>query len=178
MTGTALYKTDERVLVEDEKYVVREMLLTPQKVVFLWEHVRSHRTLFSDLTRDNFPNFLRYLVEGYSMWMEILIGDELIGIACFTHLERVIDTDVHMLFFDRDLADKANIGKKIVKWMFANFPLQRMTVETPRFYYATIRLAKEIGFKWEGEKVRAALISGRWSSLFILGLTRLEADKL
>ena len=173
-THTNLYEIEATELARVGKYSAKEMVLSREKVRALWDKLSQFRTLFSDLTQGDKGNFLRFITSEHSMWIEIFKDEIPVGIACFSNMEKVIDTDVHILFYDRQLSDKTEIGKAIVAWMFSNFPLQRMTVEAARFYYATIRLAKDMGFKIEGEKRNAVLIGGRWSNSFILGITRQE----
>ena len=151
------------------------MRLTWHKLGLLWEKISSYRTLFSDLTRGDFRNFVMFLTEGDSVWLEIRERDTLVGIVCLTNMKQVVDCEAHIIFFDRDLAGKDELCKKITAWVFDTFPLNRVTVTVPRMYFATIRLVKAIGFVEEGRKRAAVLIRNRWDDLFIFGITREEA---
>lgn len=166
---------DKEIIVESGSYTVREMRLTWHKLGLLWEKISSYRTLFSDLTRGNFNNFLRFITEGDSVWLEVREGDILIGIVCLEKMQQVVDCEAHLIFFDRDLAGKDELCKKITLWVFANFPLNRVTVTVPRMYFATRRLVKAIGFTEEGCKRAAVLIRNRWDDVYIFGITREEA---
>jgi RimJ/RimL family protein N-acetyltransferase len=75
---------------------------------------------------------------------------------------------------DRDLSNKVPVCKAIVRWLFATFPFQRITVQVPTIYMAPVRLVNQLGFKREGKKRQAVLISGKWVDVFILGLVRPE----
>lgn len=166
------------VVVEHGLYTVKEMRLDLKKLATLWLTISKFRTLFSDLTRGDLDNFLRFVTRGHSIWLEIYERDNFVGIICLTHLEKVIDTEAHVIFFDHVLADKVELCKRVVKWAFKRLPLQRMSVDVPRFYYATVRLVREIGFKQEGERRNAALIGGRWANIYLFGITRQEAAAL
>ena len=108
------------------------------------------------------------------MWFEILVEGETAGIICIVNMHKIVDVDAHIVFFDRDLADKVGLGKAFAQWLFANFPIERVTVDIPVIYYATVRLVRKIGFKDEGRKRNAVLIGGRWVDSYIFGLLREE----
>lgn len=168
---------DSPVVLDSGRFTVKELQLTWEKLTQLWHQISSYRTLFSDLTRGDLDNFLRFVQTGYSIWLEVYEGASLVGLFCFTHLEKVIDTDAHVIFFDRHLSDKTELCRAVISWMFKKFPLQRMTVDVPTFYYATVRLVKDVGFVQEGERRNATLISGRWSNVYSFGITRAEVSE-
>jgi hypothetical protein len=154
---------------------VHELVLTVEKAKFIWEQINKFRTLFSDLTRGDYKNFLRFVTDTDSMWMEIREGEKVIGIICLTNLHKIVDTDAHILFFDIQLSDKIELCKDTIKWVFTNFPLERISVDVVAFYHRTRRLVQNIGFKLEGERRRAVLIGGNWVNVLLFGITRGEA---
>jgi RimJ/RimL family protein N-acetyltransferase len=166
------------VVLQHEDFVVKEMRLSWEKLAQLWATISKFRTLFSDLTNGDIDNFLRFITTGHSIWLEVYEKGALVGIVSLTNMEKVVDTDAHVIFFDKDLTDKVEICRLITKWTFKKFPLQRITVEVPYFYYSTLRLVRGIGFRDEGEKRNAVLIRGRWANVYILGITRQEAAAL
>jgi len=161
-------------LLEHGEYQVRQMTLTRQKLAALWKELLKYRTLFSDLTRGDFVNFVQYVTSEDTLWLEIWRGSSLVGIATFEELHKVIDAESHVLFFDRELANKVPVCKAIIAWLFANFPLQRLSTQLPSIYHAPIRLTMDIGFVREGRKRQAVLISGRWVDVDIFGIVRSE----
>lgn len=175
-THTNLYEPD--VVVDTGRFQVREMRLTWEKVATFWAILSKFRTLFSDLTRGDVNNFLRFVIDQNSVWLEVLDGGNLVGIICFENMHKVVDMDAHLIFFDRELSDKVPVCKRVVQWAFEKFPLQRITVHVPHFYYAAKRLVEGIGFTKEGTKRDAALIGGRWASVHMYGITRKEAGLL
>jgi hypothetical protein len=171
-SNTALYTLPP--LIEHEQYTVRELTLSWEKVALLWEMISKFRTLFSDLTRGDINNFLRFIMDTDSVWLEIYNAGNLNGIVCLTNLQKVIDTDAHVIFFDREVANKVDICKAIVRWAFDTLPLQRMSVDVPVIYHRTIRLVRNIGFKHEGERRQAVLIGGHWLNVLQFGILRRE----
>jgi RimJ/RimL family protein N-acetyltransferase len=154
------------------------MPLTWPRVFSLWDKLKRFRTLFSDLTQGDMKNFVAYLLNKDTMWLEINEGERLVGIVVLERLSKVIDAEAHVLFMDRELANKVPVCKAIIKWVFSVLPLQRLTVEIPTIYMGPVRLVNELGFRKEGKKRQAVLISGKWVDVFILGLTRPEARRL
>ncbi len=159
------------------RYSVRMMSLTAPKLAQLWERLKRFRTLFSDLTRGDVINFVNYVTSSDTFWLEILEGDRLAGIVVLEDMGKIVDVEAHVLFMDRDLSSKVPVCKAIIEWLFATFPLQRLTVQIPEIYMAPVRLVNQLGFKREGKKRQAALISGKWVDVFILGLTRPEVGR-
>jgi len=151
------------------------MTLSWEKLLLIWEQMKRFRTLFSDLTRGDLDNFIRYITNDDTLWLEIWKDRELVGIVTLEDLHRIIDFETHILFLDRDMTDKLPIVKAGVLWVFDNFPIQRMSVTLPPMYFATIRLVNEIGFKQEGRKRESLLLNGKWIDQYLFGLTRREA---
>lgn len=175
---TNLYEMDETVLARSGKYALREILLSWEKVNWLWATISKFHALFSDLTKGDAGNFMRLITEPNSIWLEIWDVEQVVGLIRFAHLEQVVDIDAHIIFLDRNLSDKVGICKEAVKWAFANLPIQRISVETPFYYYQTIRLVCDVGFTIEGERRKAVLIRGRWANMKLLGITRAEGAKI
>ena len=161
-------------LITVGKWDVCEMKLSWEKIAILWSKLEQHKTLFSDLTRDDFDNYVRLLVQPHTYWLEIYAGDDLLGIVYFDGLESGIEAYTHLVLFDRKPAEKLHVCKAIMEHMFREFPLNRISAYTPDIYFATIRLFKRLGFKQEGVKREAVLLGGRWVDIVTMGILRSE----
>jgi Acetyltransferases, including N-acetylases of ribosomal proteins len=168
----------EEAVVSVDKWQIREMSLTMPKLHALWRMLQRHGTLFSDLTKNDPENFTRTILEPNAMWFEIVEYDTIVGIIWFGEMWKVTDCMAHMAFFDRAPAEKLEVCREIVRWMFRSFPLQRMTVQIPEIYFGTVRLMKRLGFTREGEMREAVLLGGRWKSIVIFGITRSEVESM
>lgn len=158
------------ILVHD-RWEVRELALTLEKTKWLWDEMCRYRTLFSDFTRGDAGNFYDLVNSPGSLWLEILDGKRTIGLIYWTGLQNVIDADIHLIFFDRKPAEKAELCKAIGRWFFREFPgCIRVTATLPVIYHATIRLAERIGFRKEGCKRKSQLMGGKYVDEVILGL--------
>lgn len=171
--GTNLFK--DEVLLSVGQFDVKQMTLSWPKLLLLWEQIKRFRTLFSDLTRGDLENFVRYVTSPETLWLEICRGKELVGVVTCENMYKIVDIDAHVLFLDRNLAEKVPVCKATVLWLFDTFPIQRVTVQIPDMYYATVRLVKNIGFRVEGKKKQSVLIGGKWIDCYVFGMTRQEA---
>lgn len=174
-------QTNSAVVLCVGRFEVRHMSMTWPKLRLIWEQLQQFRTLFSDLTKGDLDNFLRYVGQESTLWLEIWeakrpkTAPELIGLFMCENLHRIVDIDAHVLFFDRDVAGRTSVCKAIVAWLFATLPIQRITVQPSQLAYAAIRLVRNMGFKQEGKKRQALLLGGKWIDVYIFGLTRQEA---
>jgi hypothetical protein len=155
-----------------EKWEVREMVLTWEKVDALWQMMARFTTLFSDLTRGDFQNFFKVITSQQSLWFEIWEGEELVGMLWMTDMAQTVDASAHMAFFDRKPAEKEPVVRALIRWVFDKYPLHRITVGVPRMYHATHRLVERLGFRREGTKREAVMIHGKWDDIKLYGLLR------
>lgn len=163
-------------ILKVDRWSVREVELTVEKTKALWEMLQRYKTLFSDLTRSDQENFVRVITAPHTMWFEIIDYDVIVGIIWFGDLWQVTDCTAHMVFFDRRPAEKIDLCKAVVRWMFDNFPLRRMSVTPPKIYHATVRLLEKIGFRQEGCKRDAVLLGGKWNDQLMFGILRHEVE--
>lgn len=184
MTAVGLKPLSEPIL-QVGPWNVREMVLSWEKVESLWLMMQKHKTLFSDLTRNDFSNFFKAVTQPKTLWFEIwqaalpAPGDEvLVGMVWLSEIEMTVDGTAHMVFFDRQPAEKKMVCRELIKWVFRQYPLHRVTVTPPEMYHATHRLLEALGFTKEGVKREAVLIGGRWNDIRIYGLTRSEVEAM
>lgn len=165
------------LLLEVGSWKVHELILTYEKVGWIWTEMQNYRSLFSDLTRGDVNNFWNLISMPDSYWVEISGADEnLVGIVYVTNIQQILDADVHLIFFDRRPAEKTELCKKIAAFLFDKFHFHRMTATVPVIYYATVRLAQKIGFQMEGKKRQSQLMGNRWVDEVILGLLYNEVE--
>lgn len=168
---------DSDILVQHDRWWVRELILTPEKLQFLWDEESKFRSLFSDLTRGDFDNYLAVYMDPNSIWVEVMDGPQTVGIICWMGMQTVIDVEAHITFFDRRPAEKLELCKKLARWFFEKNPqVHRMSASIPIIYHATIRLAEHIGFKREGLKRQSQLLGGKRIDEVLLGLLATEMD--
>lgn len=176
MLGIERIHSVGRLLTRFDSWVVHEMLLDPDKMAWLWKECQKYPTLFSDLTRGSYENFLALFESPNTFWMEVYDGRNLVGLIYLMKLDQVTDVEVHVLFFDRMLADKVGLCREVARWIFKEFKPHRLSASMPVIYHAVIRLAKKIGFRVEGVRRESALLGGKWVDELQLGLLASELD--
>lgn len=167
------HQTD-RVIASDGPFIAVEMDMTVEKVQWMWTEMCKYRTLFSDLTRGSAENFTALITDPTSFWIEVWNEKELCGLMYFTNMQWKIDCEAHLVFFDRKPREKAMLCRLVAKWMFDNFPLNRITATVPHIYHYTLRLTAAIGFTQEGIKRQSQLMGNQWVDEIIFGLLRSE----
>lgn len=165
-----------RLLVDCGKWKVHELELTAEKTKWLWDQMQKYRTLFSDFTRGDVQNFYNLIALRDSLWLEVVDeNQQTIGMIYWTDMSKIIDADVHLMFFDRRPAEKVELCKDVARWFFKEFPqFHRMTATLPVIYHATIRLAGHIGFRREGKKRQSQMMGGNKVDELIFGLLSSE----
>lgn len=166
------------MITQVDCWMVQDLTLSPEKLKQVWKMLRRQRTLFSDLTANDTANFVATVTSSNSMWFEVRENGVVVGIIWFGDLHLVTDCLAHMVFFDRNILEKKEVCVETMKWMFHNFPLERMSVNPPMLYKKTIHFLKVVGFKQEGLKRRSSLIGGRWWDQAMFGITRNEVEAL
>lgn len=165
------------ILTVDE-WVVQDLTLSPEKLKQVWKMLKRQRTLFSDLTTNDVSNFVAAVTSPNAIWFEVREEGTMVGIIWFGDLHLITDCEAHMVFFDRNILEKKDLCIEVMRWMFHNFPLERISVNPPMMYKKTIYFLKVVGFKQEGLKRRSTLIGGRWWDQAMFGITRTEAEAL
>src|SRR4051812_39897745 len=130
------------LIAEEGKWSIKHMVLTAEKTKKLWDIMQGYSTLFSDVTRNDYQNWVIYVTDPYTCWFEMYEDGALVGILHCEDMQQVYDTQAHIIIFDRRPASKIDGCRLAMRYLFDNFPLNRITVEAPRVYYATIRLAQ------------------------------------
>lgn len=165
------------VIASKDRWEVREMELSPEKLMALWEMMQRFPTLFSDFTKDDIQNWVNYLTDSSTYWLELYENGQIVGLIYFDNIQLVIDAHAHIMIFDRQISSRTPGCKLALEWMFEKFPLNRLTVEVPSIYYATIRHALRLGFKIEGKRRMAVTLNGRYSDVILLGILRSEINE-
>jgi Acetyltransferases, including N-acetylases of ribosomal proteins len=165
-----------RILVCSGSWRAYELELTADKIKWLWDEMSHYRSLFNDLTRGDITNFCAVMTLEDSFWLEVTDQeDNIVGLIYWTNMSQVIDTDAHVMFFDRKPAEKVALCREAAKYFFLHNPqCNRMTATLPIIYHASIRLAKKIGFRQEGVKRQSQLMGHKYVDEVIFGLLASE----
>lgn len=169
-------RRDSGDILSHAKWTVRELVLTVEKLKYVWEECKRSRSLFSDLTAGRAGNFMSLISDPDTFWMEVVETEsqQLVGLIYLTEMHLMTECGVHIMFFDNKVTEKAPLCREVAKWIFAHFPVQRLNASIPSSYFVPLRLARKIGFVEEGSKRKCLLIKHRWHDETQLGLLRGE----
>lgn len=98
---------------------------------------------------------------------EVWRGATLCGMLILTRCIPGYDAVAHFAFFDRQLFGRTQLMRRVIGQTFAQFQLQRLTVEIPEHLTALIDFARrKLGFRYEGELAAdaAGLPRARWAA--------------
>lgn len=176
MHSEQLFGNANNPVVVSGKYSAVELVLTQEKVTWLWNQFNQYRTLFSDFTRGDLDNFINVLILPRSYWLEIRddATGKSIGIIYLTDITSPTESICHVVFFDRNLSEKVPLCKDLMRYVFHKFGFHRLTAIVPDIYHATIRLAEKVGFKREGLVREALLIGNQWRDEIHFGILQSE----
>jgi hypothetical protein len=137
----------------------------------LWANIQHDDFAFDDLTRGRPDFFLAHLMMPGSQHFEI--AD--VGYACATGIQRPINAYVHFALW-RSLSpnDIRSVGRDLLRYLFENYGLYRVTALAPEGNRHAARMAGLLHFRFEGDMRGAFLNKGRYRNLAIYGLLRSE----
>jgi hypothetical protein len=165
-------------IVEFDRWTVKDTILSIEKMQLIWHMLCRHQTLFTDLTRNDEMNFVHSITSHNSLWFDVFEHEVLVGIVWFGDMQELTNCTGHMVFFDTRPAEKVRLLQLLVKWMFANFPLHRISVTPPVIYWALIRLLERVGFAREGLKHESVLMRGKWMDQAMYRILRTEVEAI
>ncbi len=165
-----------RIIVRRGEWTIREMTFTPERIGWLGEQLKKYPSLTTDPTKQDPSILWKSVSSPQSYWTEVWKADVLVGILFLSDIQPGVDARVHPIFFDRSLSDKVEICLDGLRWAKHQFMLHRFTAALPEIYFATVRMAKKIGFVQEGTRREVYLINGRWCDEFVFGLLASEIN--
>lgn len=148
----------------------RPMVMTQEKVRWLWAEMNKFRALFSDLTIGSIDNFTNLITLPDSYWLDVINIETKKSVGVVYLLNVTSNPEVHIMFFDRVFKDKLELSKTLMRFLFATFMFHRITAVTPVIYRNTILFAKKLGFREEGIRRESILVGGRWLDEVMLGI--------
>lgn len=101
--------------------------------------------------------------------------DDFVGMFYVTDIYPGIDAQCHYLFFDKKHRGRENLAKDMLKYLFNEFKFHRLSIELPNYASdSTRRFIQNIGFHYEGKKVKSTILNGVWYDTNLYGLLRDE----
>lgn len=165
-------------MVEVGDWAAYDLTLDHGKLKWMWDQICNHPALRAQYGRIGAEGFVEMMTDPTKMFFEVWRRGEQFpaGIVYFTDMMLLQDVEVHVIFYDSSLTTKVGLGKKLLRWLFENFPVVHVGVSVPRPFGATIRFVFKLGFKHEGTRRKAALIKGVWQDMMMFGLLRTDLE--
>jgi RimJ/RimL family protein N-acetyltransferase len=134
--------------------------------------------------RSNFKSFLSLLVDQDSagtlyakgiFWRIDTSDEALVGVFYLTDLELGVNAIVHFSFLDGRIKGRVPLAKAMLKKVFDDFPIERVTAELPAYVNKrALEFVQELGFKKEGVKRKATKFDNALFHVHLFGLLREE----
>lgn len=97
--------------------------------------------------------------------------DDFVGMFYVTDIYPGIDAQCHYLFFDKKHRGREELAKEMLKYLFDTFKFHRLSIELPNYASdSTRRFIQDIGFHYEGKKIKNAKLNGIWYDSNLYGL--------
>lgn len=168
---------------------IRPLILSRENLIRLYESYRGFRNVMNVEHRNDFNRFASLFLEqeGNKVGARGLIWvvDDFTGIFYLTDVDinpgaanPISNATAHYIFFDRRHKGRELLVKAMIRWVFEQLHLRRITVKVP--LYATDStftfVEKALGFKKEGRIRRALWFDNKWFDVNIYGLLAEEAN--
>src|SRR6516165_10843295 len=122
------------------------LVLTPQKMEWIWEQVQRFPIIFDDFGKGNKKAFFDKLMNPANGFVDIGPGK---GIACLFNIRPRLDANCHIVMFDRKLKGREPLLKQVLAYAFSVLCLRRLTAWISEDAYLASALAERLGFRLE-----------------------------
>jgi len=147
------------------------LVLTPDRVMYLWEQLRQFPIMFDDFSRDNQEMFFAQLTNPKNIFVDIGPG---LGLAAGFAVRPKLDAVLHLAMFDRRLRGREDLFKDIMQYFFDHLQLRRMTAMITEDAITAVKLVERLGFQEEGLMRYAVLRDGKYLNVRVYGILREE----
>lgn len=161
---------------------VRPLILTPENIQKFWDKARQFPSLYGKEILNDPQSFIDMFTRRKSNGEFDLNGllwviDDFVGVFYLSDIthdrETPVDALVHYTFFDKRHKGRKLLVKGMIHYVFTTFMFRRLSIELPNYSKATARhFATDVGFHYEGKKLKAAKYKGDWFDVNLYGILR------
>lgn len=166
------------VVEEPVEYYVKDLVLTNDKIKWLWQRFLEFPQAWDDYMAGNFQAFCAVLGNRNSVFLEIFSdqeGQRPVGLLSASNIIPHHMAEVHCVFWDRSFQGRDEVAKDLLKVFFKEFDLKRVSAFIPETNRPACKFAKRIGMRHEGTLRRAALYQSQYIDMIAFGMVREEA---
>lgn len=162
-------------LLVHDRWTVQILKLRNEQAYAVWLMLQQHPSLFTDDTSREFTDWLRVLDKPEMVWLGVYERNVLVGLIYLDFSPGQGNVEVHLMFFDRKPAEKAEMIRALIPIALEAFPkIKRLFTTVPTIYRHTWKLAKRIGMHWVGTEHSAVSIAGQRRDVYTFELLREE----
>lgn len=162
-------------LLVHDRWSVHVMNLRNEKAYAVWLLLQQHPSLFDDDASRKYQDWVRFLETPGLVWLGIYEQEILVGLIHLDFSPGHGNVEVHLMFFDRKPAEKADLLRKLIPIVLEAFPrIKRLHTTVPTVFRHTWKLAKRIGMRWTGTEHSAVSIQGLRRDVYNFELLREE----
>lgn len=154
---------------EDLKWEL--LVLTPEKLQWLWERMREFPQAFDDFSKGSFDEFAEKFFVRTNIFVDIGPG---LGLGAGFGVRPGLDAILHLVMFDKRLRGREWLFKDILTYFFNRLKLRRMTIVASAENLTAIKLANRLGFQREGTMRKALLVDGNYLDQVVYGILKEE----
>lgn len=127
--------------------------LTVDKLGFLWEKLKDFKTLFNDQVKGDFGIFVDHFVkqiDGTFVPAGLIWEVDDVGIFILNEILVGRSGKAHFVFWDSRFAGREELCRQMIRYIFQEYGLVKVTVEVPLYAPNTINAVERIGLIREG----------------------------
>lgn len=143
---------------------------TREQAEKLWAKVKDQELAFDDYTRGRGDIFAARLCA-----LDSLAFDLPEGLALVERIVPKLSADVHFYLW-QNVGEQQVVerGRDVVRHMFEKVGIHRLSAYIPAFHQVAQRIARRIGFKYEGAIREQVLVNGKYHDVHVWGLLEQE----
>lgn len=147
---------------------------TKEEVELLWSRLKTQDYAFDDITRGRGDIFVVSMAAPQAI--HFTFGED--GYVSVHNITPRVNANVRLITWNKiPIARVVEMGRELVKYLFDEYELNRVSAFIPTFNEQAIRVVTLLGFKYEGEVRGIFLTGGKYYSTLVYGLLRSEHFK-
>jgi len=147
------------------------------KVRMIWEKM-CELQVFDDFCKGEFVWFMQRLAAPDSVWFELHVEGEWVGVLFAEQIRLPWDANVHIFFWDKKLRGRVELVQEMIRWLFTHLKLKRLATTAPTYAKATIKFIRRLGFIEEGLLRQSYLYKGVLYDEHLFGMLQSDMDAL
>lgn len=161
---------------------VRPLIFTTDNILKFWEKAKAFPSLYGRQILDDPQSFINIFMRTgpdgqFTLNGLLWVIDDFAGVFYLSDIEydreTPVDALVHYTFFDRRHKGRIPLCRAMLKYVFETFKFRRLSINIPNYSKEQARhFAVDVGFHYEGKKLKAAFYKDDWFDVNLYGILR------